>query len=418
MYCVTYFEGWYIIFKKGAHEKENQGFFVFDFLTENDNNNEIINSKTEEPVTAEAAPVLKSEKTTVFERVALKQREEVTGFKYTKHIVIAVVSVLFVALFIFAHFLFVHEKNSPAAFCEKIVKSYQTRDTELFLNYCTNLPDVLDNEKNLSEYFNSYLPNNKYTFYQVASDKNKARFVFNVGDKKVGEIVFREKAKKELYGIRGYAVEEFTLEPLTSYVITSYSTYQLLINGEPIPERYIYSKSGINYCFEKCIGEVMTKNIYVIDDLNYIANISALDSDKEEVDIVTKVSVSETEIILNPDKNKEKLNAFIKDYVSKFMYYTVIDDRRPKDLLKLVYPDTDLATYIKDYKNPDLSSMRNQKLKNLTVENLTYYGSGCYVCDVKADYTLDVNKKQTTKKFDAKLFIVMIKGKFYVVDMI
>ena len=391
---------------------------MFDFLTENDNNKEIENPKKEEDNEVESTPVLKNQKTTVFERIALKQREAETGFKYAKHIIIAAISVLFVALFIFAHFLFVHEKNSPAAFCEKIVKSYQTRDTELFLNYCTNLPDVLDNKKNLSEYFNSYLPNNKYSFYQVASEKNKARFIFSVGDKKVGEIVFREKAKKDFYGIKGYAVEEFKLEPLTSYVITSYSTYQLMVNGEPIPERYIYSRSGVNYCFEKCIGKIMTKNIYVIDDLNYIADISAMDFEKEKVDIVTNVSVSETEITLSLDKNKDKLDAFIKDYVSKFMYYTVIDDRRPKDLLELIYPDTYLVKYINDYKNPDLSSMRNQKLKNLTVENLTYYGSGCYVCDVKADYTLDVNKKQTTKKFDAKLFIAMIKGKFYVVDMI
>ena len=42
----------------------------------------------------------------------------------------------------------------------------------------------------------------------------------------------------------GRIVEEFKLEPLTSYVITSYSTYQLRINGEPIPE-YVEHHDGL-----------------------------------------------------------------------------------------------------------------------------------------------------------------------------
>lgn len=393
------------IFKRGQHEKENEGFSVFDLISFEEEEKEI---ETDSNFEAK----------TVFERVALKEEAKKTEFKYRKYLIMAVTGVIILSLILFGCFLSLYEKNSPNAFCESVVNTLTERNPDLFLKYCTNLPDVLKNRENLEKYLNSYLPNDEYKFFPVASQKNKTSYIFKVEDKQVASITFKEKSKKGAFGITEYKIESFELKPLTTYVLHSYSSFELLVNGKPLPEKYLFSQSGVNYSFKEFYGSTMTKDIYSIEDLFYIADISALDKDKKPVDVVTSISISETEITLSPEGVEEKLSEFLRSYTEKYMYYTVKDDRRPKPLLELIYPNTALYEEIKQYKNSDTTKFSDEKIKNLTVDDLVYYGSGCYTCKVKADYEVVVNKKSEIRKFDKKLYLCLKDGKFYVMDMV
>lgn len=361
------------------------------------------------------------EPTTVFERVAIRERSKHKEFKYRYAVILGIAAVFLSILIWLGGYVTFYSKNIPEHLCEEIIEAYNSNTPDVFLENCTNLPKVLKNEKTLKEYFSLYLPKDTYTYYQVASKKtDEQKYIFKSGDSKLGEIVFKKQKNTGSFGVATYKVKSFNIVPLIEYRLTGYSTFTLLINDIPADD-YLFDQKDSLKNFNDVLDTPITKNKYFIDDVNYIKNIKsikAIDSDGAVLDVVSSFGDSSHNITIKCDDRKEEINGYLNDFVLEFMHYTVKDDRKPQLLLDYIDPRSHLCEEIKNYSNPDLTYYKNDRIEKLTVNSLVYYGSGYYSCDVFADYVSEVNKETVTKNFKYTMYLMFSDGKYYVVDMV
>lgn len=371
---------------------------------------------------ADETPETRKEPTTVFERVAIRESSKHKEFKYRYAVIGGIAAVVLSGLILLGSYVNIYSKNIPSYLCDKIVEAYKSNTPDIFLKNCTNLPEVLKDEKTLKEYFNLYLPKSDFTYYQVAAEKkDEKKYIFKSGDNKISQIVFKKQKNTAGFGIEKYKVKSFDIVPLIEYRLTGYSTFTLLINGIPADD-YIFSKNTALHNFNAVLENPITKNLYITDDVNYIKdtkNIKALDSDGTVFDVVSSYGDSAYNFTIKCDEKKqEELKEYFNNFVFEYMHYTVKDDRKPQPLLDYIYPSAFLYGEIEDYKNPDLTNYKNERIENLSFNNLVYYGSGYYTCDVSADYITDVKNETVTKNFKYTIYLKFSDGKYYVVDMV
>ena len=355
---------------------------------------------------------------TVFERVVARKKSLKKEFKFRYAIIGVIVVVLTALIVVLADYLTVYKKNAPETFCEEIITSYKQNNAEIFVKNCTNLPKVLKNTKNLKEYFQFYLPKNEFKYYPVAADnKNEKKFIFKSGDTKIGEIVFKKQKKTDLYNVNKYKVKKFEIVPLIEYRLNTYSGYTLLINGIPADD-YLFSQNVALERFYEYIETPISKNTYIINDVNYIKELKALDSDGTVYDVKSKVSDFGYNIIVVCDDKKEQLTEFFGSFIFEYMHYTVKDDRDPRPVLEYIHENSYICDELRNYVNWDATRYDNERIENLVIEELEYYGSGCYTCKVSANYVTEVKKETVTKSFNKSIYLLYNDGKYCIVDMI
>jgi len=390
--------------KKDANYEN--GFFLYE---ESDDSNNAGDYTDEESVV---------KNTTIFEKVVAKKNSEKREFSF-RYTIIGIVFVLLVGIIaILADYLAVYKKNDPETLCETIVSSYKENDPDVFVENCTNLPKVLKNKNNLKEYFKSYLPKNEFKYYQVAADnKNDKKYIFKSGDTKIGEIIFTKQKKSATYNIDRYRVKKFTIVPLIEYRLNSYSGFTLLINGIPA-DKYLFSQNIGLERFYEYLEKPITKNMYIINDVNYIKELKALDSDGNIYDVVNVISNFGYDITIKCDNKREELIKFFNGFIFEYMHYTVKDDRNPNPVLEYVHKNSYICDELRNYVNWDATRYENERIENLKIDNLVYYGSGCYTCDVSADYVTEVKEETVTKNFKKSVYLLFNDGKYSIVDMI
>lgn len=395
---------------------------IFNRFIKNDDNSEVGFFFYEEDGVKDALNSVDEQESatgdTIFERVVARKKSEKREFKF-RYLIIGAISVLVITLIaLLADYLAVYKKNAPETLCEEIVASYNDNNPDVFVKNCTNLPKVLKNKNNLKEYFKSYLPKNEFKYYQVATDnKYEKKYVFKSGDTKIGEIVFKKRKKPASYNIEQYKVKEFTIVPLIEYRLNAYSGFTLLINDIPA-DNYLFSKNiGIEHFYEY-LEEPITKDMYIINDVNYIKELKALDSDGKVYDVVSSISNFGYDITIKCDDKREELIEYFGKFIFEYMHYTVKDDRNPKPVLEYIHENSYICDELRNYVNWDPTRFDNERIENLKIEDLVYYGSGCYTCKVSADYVSEVKKETVIKSFKKTVYLLFNDGKYSIVDMI
>lgn len=355
---------------------------------------------------------------TVFEQIVMRKKSEEKHFKYRYAVITAIAVVLSVVVIVLASYLSIYKQNSPFALCEQITDAFDENNPEIFIKHCTNLPKVLKNDKNLKEYFKSYLPRNTFKFYELASDnKKEQKFIFKSGDAKIGEIVFKKSDKKAAFGIDRYNVKSFKLEPLTEYRYTVYSTFKLVINGEAA-DKYLFSKNSTLDNLADVTDAPITRDMYIIDDVNYVKDIKALDSDGQLYEVVSTISNFGYDITIKCDERKDEIGEFLKSFVFDYMHYMVKDDSKPQTVLEYLHESSYLCDIVKKYINWDITRYENERIEKFELSELVYYGSGYYTCRVSADYVTEVKNETVAKGFNKQIYLTFSNGKYYIVDMI
>lgn len=389
----------------------DQGFFVYDIFEMTEKTDE----QSEEKTISESKENLHQ---TVFERVLERRQDNSNNVKKRNILIFGISVVLLLIVILLASYLNVYRKNLPAEFCEKIASAYEVKNPDLFLKYCTNLPDELKIEENLKKYFNVFFTYDDCEFYQVASKYNNSqRYIFESNDKKIGEIFFVKNKKPAAFGIDSYSISSFEIYPLAEYKITAYSTYTVKINGKEIGKKYLQGRNTAFGYFNSTSHEMITRDIYVIDDLCYISKIEVVDTNGEVYDIPLKPAQLNIDIVINVDDKKEELTGFFKDFVYNYMYYTVVDNKTPDVILDYVYDGTNIYNAINKYYNDDTVLYDNPRIENLLVDKVLYYGSGYYTCTVSADFFAEVNEETVTKKFQKEVSLLYSDGRYYVINL-
>ncbi len=381
-------------------DDDKKGFFVYDIVEKTEKNDTVPADKT------------------VFERVLARQRENNKPFKYRHAVIFGISLVLLCFVIVLGSYLHIYKNNSPAEFCEKIVSAYEGKNLDLFLKYCTNLPEELKDKANLQKYLNNFLPSNDCDFYQVASKYNNSqRYIFESGTKKTGEILFVKNKESAAFGIDSYTVESFEMYPLVEYNITAYSTYTLKINGEEINKKYLQGRNTAFGYFTSSSHTMVTQDIYVINDLNFIEEISVVDTDGKVYEVPFDASDVNINININSDDKQEELLEFFKGFVYNYMYYTVVDNKNPDVVLYDVYEGTNIYNAINRYYNDVTLLCENSRIENLKVEEILYYGSGYYTCTVSADYFIELEEETVTKSFQKQVSLLYSDGRYYVINL-
>jgi len=388
-----------IIFDFLKKQKLENNFSFFEFLEHSEK------SETRE-----------KENLTVFEQMLLKQRRD-SNSPYIKYISIAVTVIVVVALFIMGNYLSVFQKNVPNRLCERISESICNNNVDVLLDTCTNLPKVLKDKENLKEYLNSYLIE-EVSFYEVSPDyKSEKKFIFKSGNKKIGEINFREDKETDLYGIKKYFIRKFDLYPLTEYKIYTVSLFDVKVNGEKIPDKYLFSKNKVTTVFEKFSGVEITKNLYVIKDLFYIADISGYDLDGEKCDIKYDSALSQYEITRSAGEYVDEISEFTADFVLKYLNYTLVNEGKAKDVLKYIHPKSVIYKNVEHYEIIEEDEYIEEKIENYVIKDMVYYGGGFYSCDIGADYVTVTEEDTVTFNWNKKLYLIRQNDRFYIIDV-
>lgn len=412
------FVGVIIIFNRFFKKKEqdNEGFFVYELLEKESKQENTLNNNDVEQMDVSDSNI--NQPTTVFERVVAKNNSSNKVFKYRYAVIGAITLIVLSALIVLGSYISIYKKNSPATLCEEIIEGYDKNNPNIFIKNCTNLPKVLKNKNNLEVYFKSYLPRNKFTYYQVAADKSdEQKYVFKSGDMKISEIVFKRQKPNAAFGIKKYKVKSFVIVPLTEYRFNAYSGFTLLINSIPAND-YLFSKNIALEPFQEYLENPISKDMYIVNDVNYIKELKALDSDGKVYDVVSSVSNFGYDITVKCDDKAKEITEFMSGFVFEYMHYTVKDDRKPKPVLDYLHTNSYICDDIKNYVNNDLTRYDNERIENLKIENLVYYGSGCYTLNVSADYVTEVKKETVAKKFSKTVYLFFSDGRYYIVDMI
>ncbi|MBE6733023.1 MAG: hypothetical protein E7561_03400 [Ruminococcaceae bacterium] len=378
----------------------NDGFFVYDIV-----------EKIEKEEKAQAEK-------TVFERVLERQQKPENNPKKLYSIIFGVCFLLLLIITVLGCYLNVYSKNLPAEFCEEIVSAYEGKNTDLFLKHCTNLPKELKNKANLQKYLNNFLPSDDCGFYQVSSKYNNSqRYIFESGTKKIGEILFVKNKKSAAFGIDSYTVESFEMYPLVEYNIATYSTCTLKINGKEINKKYLQGRNTAFGYFTSSSHTMVTQDIYAINDLKFIEEISVVDTDGKVYEVPFDASDFNIDTTVNSGDKQEELLEFFKGFVYNYMYYTVVDNKNPDVVLYDVYEGTNIYNAINRYYNDDTLLCKNSRIENLKVEEILYYGSGYYTCTVSADYLIELEEETVTKSFQKQVSLLYSDGRYYVINL-
>lgn len=359
-----------------------------------------------------------TEPTTVFERVVARQKSKQKVFKYRYAIIIGIAAVLFSLLAVLGNYVTVYNKNLPTTLCDEIIKGYEENEVEVFLENCTNLTKVLKNEENLKEYFSLHLPKGNFTYYRAAADKkDEQKYIFKSDHVRIAEIVFKKQKTTARYGIDKYTVKSFDIKPLVQYRFTAYSTFTLLINGIPADD-YLYHKYTELENFGSVLETAITKNMYVTNDVNYLKEVKALDTDGRVLDIVTDYTESVYNVTIECDDKKEELTEYFNNFVLEYMRYTTKSSKESETILAFFDERSHLYEGLENYRVRTTKKYENERVENLLLDNLKYYGSGYYTCDVSADYLTDEKEETVTESFKKTIYLLFSDGKYYIVDMV
>lgn len=370
------------------------------------------------PLSKEDTIVENKEPTTVFERVLARQKAEQRVFKYRYAVIIGITVVVIAGLSVFADYMLVFNKNLPRTLCDKIITGYEQNQTQIFVDNCTNLSEVLKDSKILAEYFDLYLPKDKFTYYRVAADKiGEHKYIFKSGNLKIAEIIFKKQKNTARYGVDKYKVKSFEIRPLTQYGFTSYSTFTLLINGIPADD-YMYLKNEVFDNFNSVLETPITKNLYIINDVNYVKSVKALDTDGSILDVVINNSDSAYNVTIKCEDKEKELTEYFNGFVLEYMHYTVKNSAKTEGVLSYIEARSPLYLELENYRIRNNAPFENERVENLKLENLTYYGSGYYSCDVSADYLTDEKEETVTQSFKKTLYLLFSDGKYFIVDIV
>ena len=264
------------------------------------------------------------------------------------------------------------------------------------------------------------MPEGECEYYHVASDNSfEEKYIFKVGDTRLAEMVFSKKTQNDRYGIKSYSVKSLEIKSLTSYKITFNSTFNVFINGEVIDPRYLFSKTEIASPVKDFSQKEITKDLYFIEELYYIADIKAYDFDGTSCDINYNSLSQEYEIKRNDKEIKEKITEFTNGFLAEYFNYTLIDDSKSKKLLKYIHSDSYLYKELKNYSIEDNVNYKKGNIEKTTLQNTECYGNNYYSTEISADFiALDKEDTQIKISFNKTLYFVLDNEKLYVIDIV
>ena len=356
--------------------------------------------------------------TTVFEQVLARQKkQENNGLK--KIIIAITMFVVLIALSVFGHYLTVYQKNTPIALCDKIADAFKENNADVLVDTCTNLPEILKEKNNLKEYFDTYLKSRDISYYAVAPDyKSEKKYIFKSGSTKIGEIVFREKDEKAAYGVKSYFIRKFDIIPLTGYKIYTSSFFDVKVNGEKIPDKYLFSKTEIASPIKNFTGNKVTKNLYVIDDFFYVDEITANDYDGKKCEIKYDSAISQYEITKGLSDEINPISDFTASFVLDYLTYTLVNEGEADKALQYIHPNSVLYKNTEKYEIIEEDEYIEESIENFAIKNIECYGGGFYSCDMTVDYVTVTEEDTITFKWNKKLFILKEKDKYYIIDIL
>ncbi len=383
---------------------------------------ELLDEEKKREEAVEAFSKVNNEKSpkTVFEQVALRNKKENKNSKALLITLISAVLAVMVALILLGSYLSVYKENAPVTVCDEILLAFKEKDAEPLLKYSTNLPRILSYKKNLTEYLHKYLPDDEYEYFEVASfNPRDKKYLFKAGDITVAEIIFGENKEKASYSVKSYFVKSFELKSLTSYKIITNSNFDLFVNGEVVSPRYLFSKLDIAPPINNFTEKGITQDIYYIEELFYIADIKAYDRDGRPCDINFDANLMQYEISRNANYVKENLTDFINNFLPEYSNYILVDNSENKNILKYIHKHSYLYNIIKNYEFEEDYDYSESKTDSLALTDFTCYGNNFFSVNASAVFELSDRKDEKTKVgFDKKIYFILEKEKFYVIDIV
>lgn len=304
-----------------------------------------------------------------------------------------------------------YEHSQPDYYARLTVQAFRDKDTRLLSTYAV-LPASLQAPEHLLAYLNESV-DAATLHYARLSDVGEREQVYQIrtATAAVARLTVSPTGNRKL-GLE-YSIRSLELLPLHSYRFTVPSGVRLLVNGEPLPQRYLVSQQPVGHAFAE-LGSVYTVDTYCIDHPFYLNSVEATDALGNPA-AVTVDRAAHT-VTCAPAHDGKAVRDFAEAFIRPYLLYTTKKNAPLDPLLELLYPEGAFAAHLKQTPSGSYT-YDTAECRDLIIDNVTALSETDWQCNVSLTYLLTRDGETVAFPFAKTLYITSRGGKLQLLNM-
>ena len=311
-----------------------------------------------------------------------------------------------------------YEIYQPTTFSDEVLMYFQNLDTESL----EKLPvkgDSLSGDV-LKAYLNEVINTNTLFNYKSSTNETGITYDYISNNKKIATLSLEKTGAFSPRGFEEYKISSIEWYPLYKYTITAPEGTVIKINGST--PRVEPEKVMLCDVYEDFDGSVFYNDVYTIDYLEYITDISADEAYSAELEMTFTTNDEFTyEYTYEHVVSEETINevtARATDGAKAYIYYTTKAGVHVNTVLPYVQKNAALYQHLRNFNNTWNHYYAQDEYKKFEITDFRFHSDDKVSCRLSAVYGITKYYGQKYDfDFDFDLYLIKENGVWYITSM-